>query len=173
MSAKDRIEKVLWELLKHQNFDNITVSMICKKAQVSRPTFYTYFADKYDLVNVAYEKEMSKFLQYHSWRQILITSLSYLRDHRTYIRPLLDYHGQNSFVSFLLTYTRECTEQILIARGAQMTSPEIQYGLSFYTYGVCYTLIAWLKNGCHDSPQKFTEMMSIELPTVLKPYLLD
>lgn len=173
MDAKEKIEEALWELLKHQGFDNITVSMICKRAQVSRPTFYAYFADKYDLVTVAYEKEISKFLQYHSWRKILITSLSYLRNHQAYIRPLLDYHGQNSFVSFLLSYTKKCTKQILVARGAQMTKPELQYGLSFYTFGVCYTLIDWLKNGCHDSPQKFTEMMSIEMPDVLKRYLLQ
>lgn len=48
----------------------------------------------------------------------------------------------------------------------------MNYSLSIYTYGVCYTLIDWVKDGCHDSPEDFTRILNIEMPTTLKKYLL-
>lgn len=41
----------LIELLSHCGLGRITVSDICEQAQVSRPTFYAYFRDKYDLLD--------------------------------------------------------------------------------------------------------------------------
>lgn len=41
----------LLTLLNEKEFDKITVKEICDRAQVSRITFYTYFHDKYDLMN--------------------------------------------------------------------------------------------------------------------------
>lgn len=39
------------DLSKHNDFDSITIDMICKRAQVSRSGFYRAFEDKYEVLN--------------------------------------------------------------------------------------------------------------------------
>lgn len=38
------------KLLQLRNFNQITVNDLCEEAQISRATFYSHFADKYDLL---------------------------------------------------------------------------------------------------------------------------
>lgn len=45
------IEAAFLQLLWANDFDKITVSMICREALVNKGTFYRHFADKYDLAD--------------------------------------------------------------------------------------------------------------------------
>ena len=51
MRTKQALTRGLFSLLNDNEFRRITVSDICLAAHVSRPTFYTYFEDKYSLLN--------------------------------------------------------------------------------------------------------------------------
>ena len=50
MRTKQALTQGLFSLLGDNEFRRITVSDICAAAHVSRPTFYTYFEDKYSLL---------------------------------------------------------------------------------------------------------------------------
>lgn len=56
-----RMEHVMLELMKHYDFEKITVKKICEKAQVNRSTFYAHFIDLYDMLDKM-ELELSKEL---------------------------------------------------------------------------------------------------------------
>lgn len=45
------IETAFNQLLLEKSFDVITVTDICDTADISRKTFYTYYADKYELID--------------------------------------------------------------------------------------------------------------------------
>lgn len=172
MNAEEKIKKALFELLHQYRLTQLTVTAICKQAGVSRPTFYHYFDDKYALIITVYEDDISQCLQNDSWQEIMVDALHYIQQHAKYIQAILDYHGQNSFTAFLLTYTRQCTVKLIQDQGGWPMTDKMQYSLSMFTYGVCYTLIDWVKAGCQDSPQKFTWLVAKEMPATLKPYLL-
>jgi len=44
------LQKALLMLLSRRSFKRITVNELCAEAQISRPTFYTHFKSKYDLL---------------------------------------------------------------------------------------------------------------------------
>jgi len=44
------MQEALLKLLGRRNFGRITVNELCEEAQISRPTFYAHFKDKYDLL---------------------------------------------------------------------------------------------------------------------------
>ena len=46
-----RMQSVMLELMKHMEFEKITVKKICEKAQVNRSTFYAHFTDIYDMLD--------------------------------------------------------------------------------------------------------------------------
>ncbi|MBF7025516.1 TetR/AcrR family transcriptional regulator [Staphylococcus kloosii] len=50
------IKKALITLLKDYKFNLITINQIIKEAEITRSTFYRYYEDKYDLLNVIEEE---------------------------------------------------------------------------------------------------------------------
>lgn len=48
--TKKYLKDALISLLDEEPFEQITVTQICNKSDISRITFYTHYADKYDLV---------------------------------------------------------------------------------------------------------------------------
>lgn len=50
MNSYQRIKEVMKELVKQKPFEAITVTMICQDAYISRKTFYTFYHDKYDVI---------------------------------------------------------------------------------------------------------------------------
>ena len=49
--TKRNLKETLIELLQEMPFEKITVAELCRRGQTSRITFYTYYEDKYALVN--------------------------------------------------------------------------------------------------------------------------
>lgn len=58
--AEVRLRDALRDLLKVEDFEKIHVSDLCRKAGVSRVTFYSWYEDKYDLLNSVFEEMLDK-----------------------------------------------------------------------------------------------------------------
>lgn len=46
-----RMQAAMLNLMKHTEFEKITVKKICEEANVNRSTFYAHFVDIYDMIN--------------------------------------------------------------------------------------------------------------------------
>ena len=46
-----RMEVAMLDIMKHMDFEKITVKRICEKAEVNRSTFYAHFVDIYDMLD--------------------------------------------------------------------------------------------------------------------------
>lgn len=65
--AKHLIKANLCEMLKEKPLDKISVSTLCKKAGVSRSTFYSHYEDKYKVLeDIVYEDFAAKIEQAYS-----------------------------------------------------------------------------------------------------------
>lgn len=60
---KNQIVEATEELVKSMPFDSVTVTAICKQAGMSRPTFYRYFEDKFDVVQWAWNSPGIAYLE--------------------------------------------------------------------------------------------------------------
>lgn len=49
--TKKALKNAIATLLEHESFEKISVTDICKNANVNRVTFYTHYNDKYELLN--------------------------------------------------------------------------------------------------------------------------
>ena len=59
--SQERIERVFIELIQTKELNEITVSDICKKADLNRSTFYANYIDVYDLVDKIKDRMMEDF----------------------------------------------------------------------------------------------------------------
>ncbi len=55
MNVKKIISAAFYELLQKYTIEDISVGQIVQAAEVSKPTFYRYYRDKYDLLNQMFD----------------------------------------------------------------------------------------------------------------------
>lgn len=92
-----RMENAMLSLLKHTEFEKITVKKICEEAKINRSTFYAHFEDIYDMLD-RMEGELGKELLesyegYEGKQETLIFSepslirfLKHIKKHRYFYR---------------------------------------------------------------------------------------
>lgn len=59
LKTKRNLKNTLIELLNEKMFEQITVKEICERSQTSRITFYTHFADKYELLDSIFQEYLA------------------------------------------------------------------------------------------------------------------
>lgn len=59
LKTKRNLKNTLIELLDEKMFEQITVKEICERSQTSRITFYTHFADKYELLDSIFQEYLA------------------------------------------------------------------------------------------------------------------
>ncbi len=59
LKTKRNLKNTLIELLNEKTFEQITVKEICERSQTSRITFYTHFADKYELLDSIFQEYLA------------------------------------------------------------------------------------------------------------------
>ncbi|MFC3928625.1 TetR family transcriptional regulator [Streptococcus caprae] len=52
-------------MLQHEEFEKISVRLICQTANINRSTFYAHFEDKYQLATVVFQEQMKDFMRHH------------------------------------------------------------------------------------------------------------
>lgn len=173
LSAKERIQNAVYLLVSRQTIDQITVNDILASANVSRPTFYRYFHDKYDVANSIYDDHISPiraaYLKTHDYKQLLSSFYRIFYDHRAYYNNLLtDIQAQNSFFNHWETLNFEQTiEQI----NCRIMSEELSIAISFLIHGSMY--ISWdlIKGRIRLSPEETAAIVIKNMPPVLKSLL--
>ena len=64
--AEARLAEALASLLDERGFDEISVRMITARAGVNRSTFYTYFTDKYGMVDDLFRERFARLVAQHT-----------------------------------------------------------------------------------------------------------
>lgn len=111
--TKSLLLAALGQLLTTKNFDQLTVTGICQTANVSRKAFYTYYDDKYELIDAFSNQQLEQLDQasHHNTELSAVERLTiwvtYLEQRRTLFAKLLtsdaSYSFRRKFGDYLLT----------------------------------------------------------------------
>lgn len=154
-------------LLEKKSFDDIKVSDICKIANIHRTTFYSYFSDKYELLDSCINDMIADFAnqiskeQYTSekeyYAKVTIKLLSYIYENRLFCKNLLFRNGQNFLNSLQSSLASSISEMILANKLYQNTPSDVVS--QFYSGAIISTISWWLKNNCNISKEKLCEYL--------------
>lgn len=169
-----RMQSVMLELMKHMEFEKITVKKICEKAQVNRSTFYAHFMDIYDMLDkmeqtlrkellLSYQNgnEESYVFSEHSF----LLFLEHIKKHKYFYKVNLQTRK-----SFPLKQGYENLWDIIEPRCKEvgiLDKEEILYYFINFQAGFTMTLKHWVDTDCKISEKQVAEIIKNCVPNIL------
>lgn len=158
--SKDRMERVFVELLQTRELSEISVSDICKRAELNRSTFYANYADVYELADTVREQlESNLDVLYKDDFEQGRNSNDYLRLFRHIAENPLFYQTY-----FKLGYDNKYK---IIKYDTALASKYfdnrfIEYHMEFFKSGITTIIKMWLNNGCKETPEQMSDILESE-----------
>ena len=156
--TKLTIRNAFLDLLKKYPVEQITVSEICRIAEINRATFYRYYVNPYDLLS-ALENEMFDEIQASAleYRDDIdkLTELIFIRffEKKEIWQLLLSDHGNLSFIGKIYHFFDDCFAK-------KETSKESELRYRFLLYGCSGIFDHWVKSGMKESPAEMAGYLS-------------
>ncbi|MBM7642987.1 TetR/AcrR family transcriptional regulator [Streptococcus loxodontisalivarius] len=164
-SAQDRLKQALLTLLDDNEFDQLSVSQICKEAGVHRSTFYNNYDSQFDLLEDTKDYLIQLYLDTYPDYQAQLNApkekgslldsyyltpyLQFIKDHqriyRIYLKNPLDFHhalnDQDHFENHFIQgfHKQGITDE-----------KRIRYMVNFYLTGIRKIIFDWVSEGCQE-----------------------
>ncbi len=172
------MDNALLSLLNEKPFEYITVSDICKKANVNRSTFYLHYDNTCDLLNEAIRHLLDDFRSYfpidtvsisQSFEQSHLTDLifvsseylfpylTYIRDNRRIFLTALSHADQLGFEDIFHRMFLHIFDPILSRFHYPIKVRE--YVMRFYLSGITAIVCEWIKRDCTESMEELSQII--------------
>ncbi len=170
--TKKAFGDALKELLKTQPFEKVTVSSICKQANMKRTSFYYHFLDKYDLVNWIFDTEYEAFLKeafsveslepkgvpkgVTIWDLIRSTA-EYFYQNAAFYQNIVSFTGQNSFLDHFRELLAPLLQEML--RDYHKDSTAMEFHINFHSDAILAALVRWLNDPKRVPPDTLIKLL--------------
>lgn len=139
--TESAISSALLALLKRKNFTRITVTDICEEAFISRPTFYAYYVDRYDLLkNWLVDFIPTTIYEESSYTKTEELINRFAHEHKTIFVHLIENADQETLgilFDFLLSTFKTTTEEKSVGK----RNPRYTVLSSFYAGGMLFYML--------------------------------
>lgn len=176
------LQNSLVELMQQKPISKITVTEICKHADINRTTFYAHYKDQYELLHIieeqtlAWARAMLSRIQAGTEKNEALTMIEaifqYFIDNKNHIQILMSEQGNIDFQKkiFALVYEQYCIPSPSLDPGEQAG---MEYSFVYIINGSIGLIQHWLKNGLTQSAKEMAELLynltfQLYLPT--SPY---
>lgn len=163
--SKDLITKALLKLMESKQYNDITVTEICRVAEVVRQTFYRNFETKLDILDYylenLFEEYTSKYLKEEN---DMYAQLKSFFDYSLYYKDFfLLIETNNLFLLLDKSITKNLENYCILPKVSESIddSKLDMYVLGFISSTVCSILSLWVKNNFKESPEKLAQLARI------------
>lgn len=161
--TKLRIRSAFYELLKEKAFEKITVTDICRRAEINRATFYKYYLDAADLAEKLQEEELKKLAERLSGSLSEISAETYVTEILRYIRNAVSEDNtavsvftSPAYGSFAYMASKMIYEHFTqSANGRERQEDEILF--SYVAAGSAGIMDHWIRSGAKASEEEVAE----------------
>ncbi|MBP3488747.1 MAG: TetR/AcrR family transcriptional regulator [Roseburia sp.] len=160
-------------LMQEMPYQDITIRMICKRADLSRQTFYNLFENKEEILHCClrqlYLEEFDKLSKKnHISLYDTIESFSAVLEHnRTLLALMIDNHLESVITVEISNCVTLFANRFSIQGPADNTMP---YGVAFLSGALAQTLVFWFKQ---ETPLPFTELSDLLMKILAGKYYQD
>ncbi|MCR5295610.1 MAG: TetR/AcrR family transcriptional regulator [Lachnospiraceae bacterium] len=151
----DYIEEALLLLMKTKDYGAVSITEICKKAGVTRMSFYRNFESKEDILKKWVGSITASFLadsrisyKNNSSREYFIKLFTHMEQHKDTCLSL--------YKAGLIYIVKEQFDRVFL----EIHEDEYDEYKSFFLAGGIYNVfLLWLINGCRESPSEIADRM--------------
>jgi AcrR family transcriptional regulator len=165
-----QIEKAVFNLLRHRDYDDLVIKEICYEAGINRTTFYAHYLDINDMMKKI-EEHLIKELQ-EIWKPKNIEDLStddmfvgffkYIFEHKNFYKAFLQSHTPSFTASIMMKKQSQLLREVSSQKGFYYNDAEIEYHLNFFGGGLKAICGRWIANGCRETPEQMAKILSNE-----------
>jgi AcrR family transcriptional regulator len=159
-ASQEKIEKVFVQLIQNKEINEISVTDICKKANLNRSTFYANYIDVYDLADKIREKlEIEVKDVYKEERDTGVNSndflklFRYIKENQIFFKTFFKLNLDNK--NTLFEYDYNLAKEIY-------NNQFIDYHITFFMSGLNAVIKKWLENDCQETPEEISQIIKDE-----------
>lgn len=165
-------------LLKEKPIQNITVKELCEMAEINRATFYTHYANPYDLMKQIEDelfeelsdKVMLKFGTKESeFNEIMKLAFDIVAENRELCRILFSENGNNRFLNRVMRMARDTSFARWKKDYPGASKYQLEYLFSFVVNGAVAVIEQWLQFGMKETPVDLADIVNKTTEAWLRP----
>ena len=177
MNAKKIILSAFYDLLQRQSINTISVSRIIEAAEVSKPTFYRYFYNKFDLLNQVFEDILAPMHEAGlrlTWREALQQTFMNIEANRAIFRN--GFKAEEQF--YLRNHTMQQIFEAAVVDMLRRKNVQIEEQAYFFSIRACVithvaAMCGWALDNHRQQPEDIVELLLGTLPANLYPYFTE
>ncbi|MBP1947460.1 TetR/AcrR family transcriptional regulator [Virgibacillus litoralis] len=155
-------------LLAEKPISAITVKEICEMADINRSTFYTHYADHYDLldkIEAEISEDMIKYLSSYSFtieeesQRMTQKLLEYITINKFMFQTLLMKNGDPTFEQRLMNIAQRFMMKNRMAVN-HINEVESRYFSTFVVSGAINVIKDWIENDMDQSPKEMAVIIN-------------
>lgn len=161
--TRRRIEAAFLELLGEKEWNRITISELCKRAQIHRTTFYGHYQDIDDLMRQMVGNMFEAVMQgFSGGGGGFLNLFRYIKEHQDFFVSYFQNFGQRNFPLQVLPKSFE--EQYLerLRQVQDISEAELRYHQAFFCEGLAAMIRYWLFRNCRETPEEMCEILHRE-----------
>ena len=162
--SREKMEGVFVRLLQDRQLEEITVTDICKGAQVNRTTFYANYQDIYGLADAVRSR-----LQQEVWglfgeqnaenlNDPFLTLFRHIRENQLFYKTWFKLERNEDFSLLGEEIVRHTERQGQI----YYENRYMEYHIAFFRSGLNAIIKLWLENGCREEPEEIVSVLKAE-----------
>ncbi len=155
--SSDKIETAFLSLLLNCRYEEITISQICKEANINRSTFYCHYSDINDLIikiENKFAKNTANIFNFGERRthEAFVEMFSFIQDNKYFYRAFLN-------IPYDTLAESNTKNEVLknIGEKANVNNSNninLFYRASFFGAGIKEICKIWLKRDCKETPEE-------------------
>lgn len=167
--TKLMLRQSLLELMKKEDVDKISVTDICKQADINRSTFYAHYSTPTDLLNQIEEELFDKLNvtlgRFSEGGQpashaVISDLVQYLADNSDLCKILLGKHGDSAFLKKVLQLAQQRSFRAWASEMDKSKEANFAYLYSFIANGSVGLIQDWIEGGMREKPEAIANIIA-------------
>lgn len=165
--TKKVIKESLIELLQSKEIHQITVTNICKKAEINRGTFYLHYKDAFDLLQSMEDELFNQVIEYINETQVedyadllLIKVLELIKENKDLCKILFCKQRDGRIIDKILDITSKANLKLLLCNLDEFNISNFDYFIRYSVGGVLAIIQFWLENDTLESPKEIVNIIN-------------
>ena len=154
-----KIQDTFMSFLQKKELSQITVAEICKAAGLNRGTFYSHYADIYDLA-----EQMCRELEQEVF-QLLVLQTGWQQSREDFRKLFCHIRDNQNLYRFYFKLGQDRTELNWYDIADLTALPNhqgLEYHITFFRSGFNAIVKLWLQRGCRETPEQMCRILLAE-----------